>query len=94
MLIEICQTIKRQSATLIKVRKTQKTNVNQISFEAMILFCKRLVSIIKASKSTLKILIDKNVFFNFALFFALRNSKLLKRYAKKFEIIKANSIVC
>jgi glutathione peroxidase-family protein len=53
----------------------------------------RLTSTIKASKSTLKILINKDVFFNFALFFASRDSKLLKRYAKKLETIKANLIV-
>jgi len=54
---------------------------------------KRLASTIKASKSTLKILVDEDAFFNFALFFASRNSKLLKRYAKKLKTIKANSIV-
>ncbi len=54
---------------------------------------KRLASTIKASKSTLKILVDEDAFFNLALFFASRNSKLLKRYAKKLKTIKANSIV-
>jgi len=53
----------------------------------------RLALTIKLDKSTLKILIDKNILFNFVLFFVLRNSKLLKCYAKKFETIKANSIV-
>ncbi len=53
----------------------------------------RLASTIKVGKSTLKVLIDEDVFFNFALFFASRDSKLLKRYAKKLETIKANSIV-
>jgi len=53
----------------------------------------RLASTIKTSKSTLKILIDEDVFFDLALFFALRDSKLLKRYAKKLKAIKTNSIV-
>ncbi len=69
MLIEVCQTIKRQSATLTKVQKTQKTNVNQILFETITSFRERLASTIKISKSTLKILIDENVFFDFTLFF-------------------------
>ncbi len=93
MLIEVCQIIKRQDATLIEARKTRKTNVNQVLFKAMTSFCEHLASTIKASKSTLKILIDENVFSNLALFFVSRNLKLLKRYAKKFEAIKTNSIV-
>ncbi len=93
MSIEVRQIIKRQGATLIEARKAQKTNVDQILFETMMLFCERLVLTIKANKSTLKILINKNVFFDLALFFALRDSKLLERYAKKFKTIKANSIV-
>ncbi len=55
--------------------------------------CKRLASTIKANKLTLKILVNKAIFFNLALFFVLRDSKLLKRYAKKLETIKTNSIV-
>jgi len=54
---------------------------------------KRLASTIKVDKSTLKILVNKDVFFDLALFFVLRDSKLLKCYAKKLETIKANSIV-
>jgi len=93
MLIKVRQAIKRQSATLIKAQKTQKTNVDQFSFKTMTSFCERLASTIKASKSTLKILVDKNVFFDLALFFVSRDSKLLKRYAKKLKTIKANLIV-
>ncbi len=93
VLIEVCQTIKRQDATSIKARKTRKTNVDQVSFKAMTSPRERLALTIKIDKSTLKILVDENAFFNFALFFVLRDSKLLKRYAKKLEIIKANSIV-
>jgi len=93
MLIEVRQTIKCQGATLIKARKTQKTNVDQVLFETITSSRERLASTIKASKSTLKILIDENSFFNFALFFVSRDSKLLKRYAKKLKTIKTNSIV-
>jgi len=93
VLIKVRQAIKRQGATLIKARKTQKTNVDQILFETMTSSCERLALTIKASKSTLKILINKDVFFNLALFFVSRDSKLLKRYAKKFETIKTNLIV-
>ncbi len=75
------------------MRKARKTNVDQVSFETMTSSRERLASTIKTSKSTLKILVDENVFSNLALFFVLRDSKLLKRYAKKFETIKANSIV-
>jgi len=57
------------------------------------LFCERLVSTIKANKSTLKILVNKDAFFDFVLFFALRNLKLLKYYAKKLKTIKTNLIV-
>jgi len=91
--IEIRQTIKRQGATSIEARKAQKTNVDQISFETMTSSRERLASTIKASKSTLKILVNENAFFNLALFFVSRDSKLLKRYAKKLETIKANSIM-
>ncbi len=59
----------------------------------MTLFCKRLTSTIKASKSILKIVIDKDVFFNFTLIFALWDSKLLKRFVKKLETIKTNLIM-
>ena len=93
MLIEVRQAIKRQSATSIKARKTQKTNVDQVLFETMTSLRERLTLTIKTSKSTLKILIDEDVFFDFILFFALRDSKLLKRYAKKLKTIKTNSIV-
>jgi len=93
MLIEVYQTIKREDAISIKTRKIQKTNVNQVLFETMILSREYLVLIIKVDKSTLKILINKNIFFNFALFLVSRNSKLLKRYAKKLETIKINLIV-
>jgi hypothetical protein len=75
------------------MRKTQKTNVDQVLFKIMTSFCERLTLTIKANKSILKILIDENVFFDFVLFFALRNLKLLKRYMKKFETIKTNLIV-
>jgi len=94
ILIDIRQTIKREDATSIEARKTQKININQILFETITSSRKHLVSTMKASKSTLKILIDENIFFNFALFLVLRDSKLIKRYAKKFETIKTNSIVC
>jgi len=93
VLIEVRQAIKRQSATSIKARKTQKTNVDQVLFETMTSLRERLTLTIKTSKSTLKILIDEDVFFDFILFFALRDSKLLKRYAKKLKTIKTNSIV-
>jgi len=53
----------------------------------------RLASTIKVDKSIFKILIDKNIFFDFALSFVLRDSKLLKRYAKKFETIKTSLIM-
>jgi len=75
------------------VQKTQKINVDQILFETITLFCERLALTIKASKSTLKILVDKNIFFDFALSFALRDLELLERYAKKFKTIKTNLIV-
>jgi len=70
----------------------RKTSVNQVLFETITLSRECLASTIKVNKLILKT-IDENVFSNLALFFALRNSKLLKRYAKKFETIKANSIV-
>ena len=75
------------------MQKTQKTNVNQILFETITLFCERLASTIKANKLTLKILINKDTFLNFVLFFVLQDSKLLKCYAKKFKTIKINLIV-
>jgi len=68
----------------------QKININLILFETIVLFCKYLVSTIKANKLTLKILVNENIFSNFALFFVLQNLKLLKYYTKKFEIIKTN----
>ncbi len=49
------------------------------------LSCERLTSIIKIDKS-ISILVKKNIFFDFVLFFVFRNSKLLKCYAKKLEI--------
>jgi len=91
--IEVRQTIKRQDVALIEARKTRKTNVDQVSFKAMTSSRERLASTIKVGKSTLKILIDKNAFSNLALFFVSQDSKLLKRYAKKLEAIKTNSIV-
>jgi len=93
VLIEVCQTIKCENVTSIKARKTRKTSVDQVLFETIILFCKRLVLTIKVDKSILKILINEDFFFNFALFLVSRDSKLLKRYAKKFETIKTNLIV-
>jgi len=93
VLIKAYQVIKREDATSIKVRKTQKTNVDQVLFETITLFCERLISTIKTNKSIFKILVNKDIFINFALFFVLRDSKLLKRYAKKFKTIKTNSIV-
>ncbi len=59
----------------------------------MTLSRERLILTIKVDKSILKILVDEDAFFNFALFFASRDSKLLKRYAKKLETIKANLVV-
>jgi len=91
--IEVCQTIKREDATSIEARKTRKTSVDQVLFKTITLFRERLTLTIKANKSIFKILINENVFFDFALFFVLRDSKLLERYAKKLEIIKTNSIV-
>jgi len=67
--------------------------VDQVLFEAMTSSRERLALMIKTSKSILKILIDKDAFFDSILFFASRDSKLLKRYAKKLETIKANLIV-
>ncbi len=67
MLIEVCQAIKRENATLSKARKTQKIDVDQI--ETITLFRERLASIIKIDKLT-SILIEENVFFDLALFFA------------------------
>jgi len=93
VLIEARQAIKCKNAISIKVRKTQKTSVNQVLFETITSFREYLVSIIKASKSIFKILVDKDVFSNLALSFVLQNSKLLKCYAKKFETIKTNLIV-
>ncbi len=57
------------------------------------LFCKCLTSTIKVNKSTLKILANKDIFLNFALFFVLQDLNLLKYYAKKLETINANLIV-
>ncbi len=57
------------------------------------LFCKYLALTIKANKSTLKILVDRNISSDFVLFFVLQDLKLLEYYAKKFEIIKTNLIV-
>ncbi len=57
------------------------------------LFCKYLALTIKANKSTLKILVDKNISSNFVLFFVLQDLELLEYYAKKFEMIKTNLIV-
>ena len=57
------------------------------------LFCKYLALTIKANKLILKILVDKNIFSNFALFFVSRDLKLLKYYTKKLETIKTNLIV-
>ncbi len=54
---------------------------------------KRIRILQEANKSTLKILVNKNIFFSFALYFVLRVLKLLKYYAKKFETIKTNLIV-
>ncbi len=75
------------------MQNTQKTNVNQILFETITLFCEHLALLIKANKLTLKILIDEDTFFNFVLFFVLQDLKLLKCYAKKFKTIKTNLIV-
>jgi len=93
ILIEIRQTIKCESATLTKTQKMRKTNIDQILFETIMLFRERLVSTIKANKQIFKILINENIFFNLALFFVSQNSKLLKRYKKKFKTIKTNLIV-
>ncbi len=90
ILIEARQTIKRQSVASTKAQKTRKTNVDQILFETITLLCERLISTIKTNKLILKILVDKDFFF---FPFVSRNSKLLKRYAKKLKIIKTNLIV-
>jgi len=57
------------------------------------LFRKCLALTIKTSKLTLKILINKDIFFNLTLFFVLQDSKLLKYYIKKFKTIKTNLIM-
>jgi len=57
------------------------------------LFCKYLVLTVKLDKSILKILVNKDIFFNFAQFFVLQNLKLLKYYTKKLKTIKTNLIV-
>ena len=54
------------------------------------MFCKCLALTIKANKLTLKILTNKDILFNFTLFFILQDLKLLERYAKKLEAIKTN----
>jgi len=74
------------------VQKIQKINIDKILFKTIILFCKYLALIIRIDKLILKILIDKNIFFNFALFFVLQNLRLLKYYAKKLKTIKTNLI--
>jgi len=85
VLIEACQAIKYENAALSRAQKAQKTNIACILFETIILFCERLTSIIKIDKS-ISTLVENFFFFDFALFFVSRDSKLLKRYAKKPEI--------
>jgi len=75
------------------MRKTRKTNVNQVLFETITSFRERLVSTIKANKLIFKILVNEDIFFNLVLFFVSRDLKLLERYAKKLETIKTNLIV-